>query len=309
MLKKTITALAMALALPALPVLAQDAMPPMTAATAPAEPDAIPLYGADTPGSAASENWILFGGSDLAVRNVTRPTLTPVLPDPARANGAAVIVAPGGAFMLLSWDHEGTRVARALADRGIAAFILKYRLLETPADNAAAMGFMNAQMAAGLADPTKPPTLQNPLATQDALAALAMVRARASEWHVDPARVGMIGFSAGAMTTLNTVLAAGPGQGPDFIGYIYGPQPAVVVPDSAPPMFAAIAMDDQLFSSQGFPIVEAWHGAGRPVELHAYERGGHGFGLGVPGMTNSLVFDQFTAWMAMHGLLEAQASR
>lgn len=309
MSRKVISMIALALVIQPLAAAAQDGLPSMTVTAAPAELNAIPLYDADTPGSADTENWVLFGGTALAVRNVTRPTLTPVLPDPARANGTAVIVAPGGAFMMLSWDHEGMSFARALADRGIAAFVLKYRLLETPADAGEAMPFMQAQMAAGFADPTKQPTLQNPLATMDALAALAMVRTRAGEWQVDPARVGMIGFSAGAMTTLNTVLAAGPGQGPDFIGYIYGPQPAVDVPAAAPPMFAAIAMDDQLFSSQGFPIVEAWHRAGRPVELHAYERGGHGFGMGAPGTTNRLMFEEFVAWMAMHGLIEPPAER
>lgn len=107
---------------------AQNGMPTITRADAPAEPGALPLYGTDTPGTPASENWARAGGSDYVVRNVTRPTLTPVLPDPAKAIGAAVIVAPGGAFMLLSMDREGWKVAHALADRGIAAFVLKYRL-------------------------------------------------------------------------------------------------------------------------------------------------------------------------------------
>lgn len=309
MMPRSIAALAILLAVQAQPVKAQDGMPPIAVTQAPVEPDALPLYGEQTPGTTDTENWMLIDGSDLAVRNVTRPTLTPVLPNPARANGTAVIVAPGGAFMMLSWEHEGMSFARALADRGIAAFVLKYRLLATPADSSEAMDFVQAQMAAGLADPTKQPTLQNPLSTQDALAALAMVRAHAGEWQVDASRVGMIGFSAGAMTSLNAVLAATPGQGPDFLGYIYGPQPAVDVPAEAPPMFVAIAMDDQLFSSQGFSIVEAWHQVGRPVELHAYERGGHGFGMGVRGMTSSLMFDQFTAWMEMHGLLETRVGQ
>lgn len=85
----------------------QQGMPAMVPAPAPAEPDAIPLYGKTTMGSAASEIWSKAGGVDYTVRNVTRPTLTPVLPDPAKATGAAVVVAPGGAFMLLAMDHEG----------------------------------------------------------------------------------------------------------------------------------------------------------------------------------------------------------
>jgi acetyl esterase/lipase len=299
-----VLALGAALALLPVAVQAQPAdMPTAAPATAPAEPDAIALYGAQTPGSAGTENWAKFMGRDLAVRNVTRPTLTPVLPDPAKATGAAVVVAPGGAFMLLAMDHEGWKVARALADRGIAAFVLKYRLIPTPVDEVEAGRFMGRKMMEGIKDPAAPPTLQNPDATTDGLAALALVRSNAARWGVDPGRVGMIGFSAGAMTTLNTVVAAKPGEGPDFFGYIYGPQARVPVPANAPPMFAAIAFDDPLFKTMGFPVVAAWNEAKRPVELHAYQRGSHGFGLGIPGTTTTLMIDEFTAWLAMQGFL------
>ena len=246
---------------------------------APDEPGAIPLYPDADEGSAETENWVQFMGRDLAVRNVTRPTLTPFLPDPEKATGAGVIVAPGGAFMLLAMEHEGWAVARSLAKRGIAAFVLKYRIIPTPADQAEADRMMMQRMMEGIADPTQMPTLQYPPSTQDALAALALVEANAAEWGVDPHRLGMIGFSAGAMTTLNAVLEAEPGEGPDFAGYIYGPMAATQVPAAAPPLFAAKAMDDELFPNNGFALVEAWQAAGRPVELHAYERGGHGFGL------------------------------
>jgi acetyl esterase/lipase len=282
----------------------QGVDPQIKVTSAPAEPDAIPLYGAATPGRANTENWAIHFGQYAVVRNVTRPTLTPVLPDPAKATGAAVVVAPGGAFMLLAIDPEGWRVARALADRGIAAFVLKYRIMPTPLDNAEATRFMDDRVREGLPDPTKQPTLQYPPSTEDALAALALVRKRSAEWHIDPRRVGMMGFSAGAMTTLNSVLTAKPGTGPDFIGYIYGPQASVQVPADAPPMFAAIAFDDPLFPTMGFPIVDAWHKAKRPVELHAYARGGHGFNLGLPGTTTMGMLDQFVSWIDMEGFLK-----
>jgi acetyl esterase/lipase len=281
----------------------QQGMPAMVPAAAPADPAAIPLFGDATPGSLASEVWSKAGGADYTVRNVTRPTLTPVLPDPAKATGAAVVVAPGGAFMLLSMDHEGWQVAHALADRGIAAFVLKYRLLPTPKDEKEAGAYMMRTMMAGLQDPARMPTLESPTAAADGLAALRLVRAHAGQWGVDPARIGMIGFSAGAMTTLQTVLAAKPGEGPDFFGYIYGPQARIDVPQGAPPMFDAIALDDPLFPSQGFPIAQAWLAARRPVEIHGYQKGSHGFGLGVPGTTTTLVLDEFTAWLAMQGFL------
>lgn len=275
----------------------------------PAEPDAIPLYGAATPGSATTENWARYYGQYAVVRNVTRPTLTPVLPDPAKATGAAVVVAPGGAFMLLAIDPEGWRVARALADRGIAAFVLKYRIMPTPTDPAEATAFMNKRVQEGLPDPTKQPTLEYSPSTDDALAALALVRNRSAEWKIDPKRVGMIGFSAGAMASLKTVLTAKPGAGPAFFGYIYGPQAVVQVPADAPPMFAAIAFDDPLFPTMGFPIVEAWRNAKRPVELHAYGKGGHGFNLGVPGTTTTGMLDQFVSWLGMEGFLTQPATK
>jgi acetyl esterase/lipase len=253
------------------------------------------LYGSATPGRASSENWSRYNDHDTVVRNVTYPTITPFLPDPAKATGAAVIVAPGGAFMLLAIEPEGWRVAQALADRGIAAFVLKYRLKTTPVSETEAGPFMAETVRKGLPNPRRQPTLQHPPST--------LVRSRAAEWGIDPQRVGMMGFSAGAMTTLNTTLAAPPGKGPNFIGYIYGPQPAVRVPAQAPAMFSTIAYDDELFPTMGFPLAEAWHRAGRPVEVHAYGRGGHGYGLGRDGTTTPLMLDQFTAWLRMEGFL------
>jgi hypothetical protein len=97
-------------------VLAQNNLPPAEMAKAPAEPDAIPLYGANAPGSASSETWMTYGQFGYVVRNVTRPTLTPFLPDPKKATGAAVIVAPGGAFMLLAIEPEGWKVAQVPGD-------------------------------------------------------------------------------------------------------------------------------------------------------------------------------------------------
>ena len=103
----------------------------MTPIAIPAQPSAIPLKTGPLPGATAKESWHSQFGSSFA-RNVTEATLTPFLPDPAKANGAAVIVAPGGGFRTLSMQNEGWDVAKALADRGIAAFVLKYRLNQTP---------------------------------------------------------------------------------------------------------------------------------------------------------------------------------
>lgn len=275
---------------------AQPAANPAVSAAVPSEPNAIPLDSAR--GKASSEVWAKVMGN-YVVRNVTQPTITPVLPDPAKANGKAIIVVPGGAFMMLSLGWEGWNVAKTLADHGYAAFVLKYRLLPTPKAESEAGPYILAKMNAGLLGEGKMPTLQNQDATQDGLAALRFVRAHARDYHIDPKKVGMLGFSAGAMLSLNTVLSAPPGEGPDYLAYVYGPQAAIDVPADAPPMFAAIAFDDPLFPTGGFPLTQAWHRAGKAVELHAYQAGGHGFGMGFPGSTTSLIMSELLTWLDM----------
>jgi acetyl esterase/lipase len=301
---------ALVAALPA-PALAQDFR--IEPIAAPSQAKAIPLY-PDQPKAAPgdAEQWSHMHGKlgemvidNQMVRNVTRPTITPYLPAPGKGTGAAVVVAPGGAFLSLSMTSEGETIARWLADHGVAAFVLKYRLNATPRDDKAFMAFMGSRMSEA-ATSDHVPDIKEPRATQDALRALELIRARAKDFSVDPARLGMIGFSAGAMTTLRAALEGSPDQRPAFIGYIYGPMEAIAVPADAPPMFNAIAMDDGLFARQGFGIVEAWRKAKRPVELHAYERGDHGFGAGHPGTTTTGVLPQFLAWMEARGLLSAR---
>lgn len=309
---KHVCLLAIAVAASAATAQPSAAPPPgmftFTRIAAPAEPNAIPLYKGTAPGSEGSkvkEVWNRMGDGQIVVRNVTRPTITPFLPDPAMATGAAVIVAPGGGFKMLAMTNEGWPIGKWLADHGIAAFVLKYRFNETPDDEQGFMREMDAVFAAAIKNNERP-DIKDPRATADALAAIAMVRADAAKWAIDPARVGMIGFSAGAMTSLNAALAADPAARPSFLGYIYGPMAAIPVPADAPPMFAALAVDDALFGKQGFGIVESWRKAGRPVELHAYEQGNHGFGIGKPGTTTTLMLPQFHAWLQARGLLGKQ---
>ena len=266
------------------------------------EPDAIPL--GTSAGSRSTEIWDRMGNGQRVVRNVTFATLTPVLPPAGKATRAAVIVAPGGGFSMLAMDNEGWPVARWLADHGIAAFVLKYRLNPSTADEKDLSGEIAKIVAASTSSKSGPPELRDPDATQDALAALAMVRAGAAKWGVDPKRVGMLGFSAGAMTTMNAALTNDASRRPDFIGYVYGPMDSVAVPANAPPMFAALAMDDRLFGGRGSAIVDRWHSAGRPVELHLYEAGDHGFGMGRPGTTSMMLMPQFLLWMESRGLLQ-----
>ncbi|MFV3126953.1 alpha/beta hydrolase [Niveispirillum sp. KHB5.9] len=306
---KTVSALALVFLLACLPAVAQQKPPGfpqnVTATPIPAPPEAgaVPLYNGVAPGSEGArqvEQWNLIFG-DKVVRNVTRPTLTPFLPDPAKATGAAVIVAPGGAYMMLAMEQEGWKVAKWLADQGIAAFVLKYRLDEDPAAFLRVAGERFGAAARAGAD--KVPPIHQPLAIADGQQALRLVRAKAGEWKIDPARVGMIGFSAGAMTALQVTLANLPDARPDFVGLIYGPTNHVSVPAGAPPMFTALAADDPLFGRSGFGLVEAWQKAGSPVELHFYERGDHGFGMKIQGTTSDLWPGQFHTWLKVRGLL------
>jgi acetyl esterase/lipase len=269
----------------------------------PPEPGAIPLGTGPVRDSVAPESWFRQDGQPF-VRNVSRATLQPFLPHPSKATGVAVIVAPGGGFLMLSMDNEGWAVARALADRGIAAFVLKYRLRPTPGPMAE-FEAARAAMFANAGDPNgrlKPDELARDRLEQiaDAKAAFALIRSRAKEWNVDPARVGMIGFSAGAMTTMITTLAA-PETKPAFIGPIYGSMESVKVPPDAPPLFAVIAADDPLFAKKGFGLLDAWQAAGRPVEFHMYQAGGHGFGMGKKGTTSTGWFPAFMHWLQVSG--------
>jgi acetyl esterase/lipase len=269
----------------------------------PDQPGAIALSPAGV--TTQGENWNLLGDGNRIVRNVTAPTLTPVLPDPAKATGAAVIVAPGGGFMLLSIDNEGYDVAHWLADHGIAAFVLKYRVHPTPPGAAEFQASMAAFMA-GVGKPNGKPPEVSPDALADAQAAVRLVRAHAHEWGIDPTRVGMVGFSAGAMTTLATGIAPDVASRPDFIGVIYGPMNARPVPPDAPPAFFAVALDDPLMArNSNLGIIDSWRSAGRPLEVHLYGAGGHGFGMRSPTAAPALWPDEFYAWMKDRGVLKS----
>lgn len=276
----------------------------MTPIATPKQPEAIVLGTGKLQEATAEEAWHSQYGSMFA-RNVSIATLTPFLPSKSAATGAAVIVAPGGGFRTLSMENEGWNVAKALAKKGVAAFVLKYRLNPTPADMP---GFETSmrQMFSGTA--RRQPTSQDPslaLAPQiaDATAAFAIIRFRSREWNIDPNKVGMIGFSAGAMLTLSTTLY-GKDVNPAFIGNVYGPTTAVKMPSNAPSLFIALASDDPFFANAGFGLIESWKAAKRPVEFHLYEQGGHGFGMYEKETTSTGWFEAFASWLKMHGYIK-----
>lgn len=256
------------------------------------------------------------------VFNVTVPTLQPFLPDPAKATGAAVIVAPGGGFRLLAIHHEGTRVAQWLAERGVAAFVLKYRLVQSPPGetNEAMRKRVQEKFATGIGGLP---------GVEDGTEALRIVRAHAAQWGIDPRRVGIMGFSAGGHVAGMTMFAAEPKDRPEFAGLIYGmpfgtPEPvippanlpypegtpkepwlrppATPAPGRLPPMFLAMAQDD-LAVGQGFrSFYDQLFAAGYRPETHLYEKGRHGFGMAARGTTADHWIEEFLWWIEAEGL-------
>ena len=264
--------------------------------------DVIPLW--DDPGAPSEEVEFIGPQGELMVRNVTVPTLTPFLPDTGTAPRAAVVVAPGGGFRTLAWDYEGTDVAQWLAARGIAAFVLKYRLVDTGPAHDDFTRHVQAWIAEAQRDGTPmraragriAPHVET-LAAADATGAVRLLRQRAAEWDLPPDRIGMIGFSAGAFVTTDVATDPDRTARPDFVAPIYGGGPVRDVPADAPPMFAAIAADDSVCLDATLETFAAWRSAGCSAELHVYDRGGHGFGAKKQGLPVDGWLDRLMDWL------------
>ena len=278
---------------------------------APKEPNAIPLNTGPVKDQPAPESWLKQWGDPMA-RNISKATLTPFFPEKGKANGAVVIVAPGGGYRWLSMGNEGWEVAEALAKKGITAFVLKYRLFPTVEKLEDFTAWMNRPRPAPAPATSKSDSAKNtnPMAQmdlsnqlEDAEAAYAMIVKNAATWGLDTKRIGMIGFSAGAGLTMHATLHSKTMK-LAFIGPIYGGMGPVNVPADAPPMFNVIASDDFLFNSQ-FGVIDSWFKAKRPVEFHLYQNGGHGFGLGNPNRTSNKWFDAFMHWLDVNKFLIA----
>ena len=225
------------------------------------------------------------------VRNVVVPTLMPHLPPGGAAAGPAVLVCPGGAFYFLSMQNEGHAVAEFLAARGVAAFVLKYRVVPTPADDEGfGVALRDAFMSGGLEGVGK--TIL-PLALADGDRALDLIRAEGYE------HVTVLGFSAGARLAAEMVLRGTAARPPDAAGIVYLPTMADTVATSdSPPLFVLAAADDPLGIDGSLVLHEAWRAAERPVELHLFERGGHGFGFAPQGLPSDQWSELFLAWHA-----------
>lgn len=270
-------------------------------------PDEIALWPDGAPGS---ENWsqqekeYVFDKPwpHRVTRNVTDPTLTVFLPDPAVATGTGVVICPGGAHHFLSVDHEGYDVAGWLNACGIAAFVLKYRVIETPDADAE---FLEAR--AWIGEPGRLKALLGahwPLALADGQQAVRVVRRRAAQWGLKDDRIGIMGFSAGGHVSVGVALEGDADSRVDFLAPIYGALwEDVVVPEDAPPLFTALASDDAIAVEPCVALFRAWHGAGRPAEIHIYAQGGHGFGMFGQGLPSDGWIERFYEWLQAQGLV------
>lgn len=261
----------------------------------------IELYDGIAPGS---EEWSWEEGSiepapghQLAY-NVTQPTITVFKAKEDIRTGAAVLVAPGGAFHILSMDNEGVLVAKFLNELGIDAFVLKYRLSRTHGDDPIGQ-LMPLMSDFRTLDSINTPTVE--LATLDGIRALELMHEMAAEESLDINKIGMMGFSAGATLTMSVLLSAPEDIKPSLVAPIYLYKPAVIgtdYPDSSTPMFIAVASDDGLkFVPHSIDLYEEWVDKGHPTELHIYENGDHGFGMSKKGTTSDHWTADFTNWL------------
>lgn len=255
-----------------------------------------PLYDGPAPGS---EHWnwpervIYHPKVDLEfLQNVTRPSLVYFAPNPKRASGTAVIVAPGGGGVNLTIRYEGTRVAQQLAEAGAAVFVLKYRLVAHPLDAELSLAYKQDENGVVTEGPQQGENVRQ-LAVADAFAAMAWVRHHAAEFGVDFHRVGFVGFSAGGYLACQ-VVDGPPETRPDFFAPIYGARELPARTDS-PPVFLATASDDDYSVPRSIALFQAWRAANRPAELLIFQIGTHGFL--VKGGGGDQVIDRLEDWM------------
>ena len=242
-----------------------------------------------------SENWtqkeqtIENTPVGTVVLSVTTPTLTAYLPDKSKATGTGIIVAPGGACVALAIELEARSVARWLQERGIAAFVLKYRIPGKKGEGIPKDLNMDEACKYGIAD---------------GIQAVKVVRQHAAEWGVSSDRIGFMGFSAGAMVTTGVLLQENAAARPNFAAPIYGGPFGVMpaIPAKLPPIFMAWAQDDEVAGDAVNKFYEALKAAGIKPEVHIFSAGGHGFGTKKQGTTSDHWMDEFYYWLESQGL-------
>jgi acetyl esterase/lipase len=277
----------------------------------------VPLYKGVAPGS---ENWKqkevkgqmqTAGGLSTLYQNVVRPTLTIYRPQAGKANGTAVVVCPGGAYIALAWDLEGTKMAKWLTARGITAFVLKYRTMPLPDDTSERTKAIRAVFSSLSQEKDFNAAIRHldayrKTAIADGQQAIRYVREHAAQWGVKEDRIGIMGFSAGAGLTVGVVRDHDASAKPNFAAPIYGfdvdyQQP---LPADAPPVFiVATQADESVPIEQSILLFSEWTKAKVPAELHVFEKGPHGFGISQLNLPVDHWTDAFEQWLKSRGLL------
>ncbi len=269
--------------------------------------EVIKLYPGKAPGS---ESWDWTEKetnpfpNNRMLYNVSEPVLLHYPAPKDKANGTSIIVAPGGAFHILSIDNEGILVAEWLNSLGISAFVLKYRVVKSNSDNpfAELIPLMNDK---DKLDSINAPVVE--MAKNDGIEAMKYVRGNAAKLGLDPNKIGFMGFSAGGTVTMSVMLSAEDQWKPDFIAPIYLYKKAVLgkdIPKKETPIFIAVASDDGLgFVPHSLELYQEWFAAGQPAELHVYEKGDHGFGFSPKGTTSDMWTQNFENWLIKRNLI------
>lgn len=260
----------------------------------------IKLYKGAAPGS---ENWdwsekVMKMGEAEFVYNIVSPELI-VFEAPAdKSTGQAVIVCPGGGFHFLTMNSEGYDVAKWLNEKGITAFILKYRTEHCLTDNPM-MEFMKKQPNSEKFNKDIEPVVL--MGIEDGKAAIAYVRTHAEEWKIKTDQIGIMGFSAGGTVTTGVAFKYDEKSRPDFAAPIYpyvGSFGDLAVPEDAPPIFIAVASDDTFgFQTHCTRLYDEWTNAGKSAELHIYRKGSHGFGMRKQNLPTDHWIDCFYEWL------------
>ncbi len=280
----------------------------LVAGSVSAQQKVIQLYEGAAPGS-ESWTWSEAENNDnlwktRVVYNVSKPTLTVFQPEEGKANGTAVIIAPGGAFHALSIDSEGFDVAKWLVQKGVTCFVLKYRLARSLTTDP-----VNEVMAKwGKKEFDEANAAVIPLGIADGREAIAYVRKHADEYNVIPSRIGIMGFSAGGTVTAGTLFNYSRENRPNFAApiYPYFPKEMIgTVAKDAPPLFVLTASNDGLgLAPHSVDLYSAWLSAKEDAEIHMYARGDHGFGMRKQNLPSDKWIERFGEWLEVQGLLK-----
>ena len=263
---------------------------------------AFPIWPGGTPGTIPVDSTSIPG--DPLAYNIVQPVLTWYPTSPSHANGTSVIICPGGSFCYLHIKTEGTDVAEWLNQRGVAAFVLQYRVVHSETTHP--MQEKTERMK-DTANSRRLLTPVVPMAIADGRQALTYVRRHARELGINPDKIGIIGFSAGGALASASAFDYTMDNRPDFVAPIYPFVPSTLtmpVPKDAPPLFIAAATDDEYhLVPMSLGLYSKWLKAGHSAEIHIYSKGGHGFGMNRQNQPSDAWIDRFGDWLQIQGFL------